>query len=114
MIALKNKEKEMVKILLKNPRVDRGEIMKTEEGNDILTEMIQEADQENRKLPSKIPDCPVCLTQFSTDSRVFQCSVGHFVCGACNPRVEHCPTCRGEMLGRAHGFENFLQGLKNL
>ena len=61
MVALKNKEKDMVKILLKNPNVYRGDIMKTQEGNDILTEMLQEADQENGKLPSKVPDCPVSI-----------------------------------------------------
>ena len=81
MVALKNKEKEMVKILLRNPRVDRGDIMKTNEGNEILTEMLQgtdeesiakeiltdmllEADEKNRKLPSKVPECPVSISYF--------------------------------------------------
>ena len=31
MVALKNKEKEMVKVPLKNPGVDRGDIMKTKQ-----------------------------------------------------------------------------------
>merc|ERR1711922_105034 len=100
----------MVEILLRNPRVDHSEILKTKEGKEILAKMLQEADEEN--IASKVPECPVCLLPYTPDSRVFQCSKGHFVCGNCKPRVQHCPMCRGEMLGRAHGFESFLQSLK--
>ena len=61
MVALKNQEKEMVKILLKTPGVDLSDVTKSTEGQAILTEMLQEADKENRKLPSKVPDCPVSI-----------------------------------------------------
>ena len=64
MIALKNKKKEMVKILLKNPKVDRRDHMKTNEGNDILTEMIQEADSP-QQWP---PPCPVSIVAISSSS----------------------------------------------
>merc|ERR1719500_456331 len=62
-------------------------------------------------IQSKIPECPVCFKNFSARSQVYQCSDGHFVCGVCRPRVRTCPTCRGRMIGRCHGFEEFLQGL---
>ena len=42
------------------------------------------------------------------ESEVHQCSQGHFVCGLC---VRTCPTCRGNMMGRCHGFEEYLQSL---
>ena len=61
MIALKNKEKEMVKILLKTPGVDLSDVTRLSEGQAILKEMLQEADMENRKLPSKVPNCPVSV-----------------------------------------------------
>ena len=70
----------------------------------------------------------VCVKIFSRACQVHQCNRGHFVCGDCRPRVQVgpveykslsikmnycqlCPTCRGEMIGRAHGFEAFLQKL---
>ena len=59
MIALKNKEMEMVKILLKTPGVDIRDIAKMREGNALLKEMLQKTEEENRRLPSKVPECPV-------------------------------------------------------
>ena len=69
----------------------------------------------------------VCFERFRGQSEVHQCERGHFVCGNCRPRVEVreerdlyktylgifqvCPTCRGRMIGRCHGFEQFLQSL---
>ena len=49
----------MVKILVKTPGVDVKDIAKMREGNAILKEMLQKAEEENRQLPSKVPDCPV-------------------------------------------------------
>lgn len=62
----------------------------------------------------------VCFERFRGQSEVHQCERGHFVCGNCRPRVEVreerdlyqtylgifqvCPTCRGRMMGRCHGF----------
>jgi len=114
MIAMKNKEMEMVKILLKTPGVNLKDLTKIVEGSliqDLLKEMLHQADESARSFASNVPECPVCLSQFNSYSRVFQCSEGHFVCEKCNPRVEHCPVCREEMMGRAHGFERFLQDL---
>ena len=81
-------------------------------------------------IQSKLPECPVrirrkqilflsskifqvCFEQFSGQSQVYQCSLGHFVCGDCRPRVRTCPSCRGSLIGRCHGFEEFLQILEN-
>ena len=55
-----------------------------------------------------VPDCPVCFHRFSKRRQVFQCVQGHFVCGACYPKLEICPICRENMLGRAHGYEGTL------
>jgi len=139
MIALRNKEMEMVRILIKTPGVHLGDVLQLREGNavlkellqradeckdllkaklqqahdnnDILNERLQEALEKNRSLSSKVPECPVCLLQFRSDSRVFQCSEGHLLCEGCNPRLKDCPVCREDMMGRAHGFESFLQDL---
>ena len=61
----------------------------------------------------RIPECPVCFERFTGQSQVFQCQQGHFVCGTCRPRTHICPTCRGTMIGRCNGFEQFLQSLNN-
>ena len=37
---------------------------------------------------SDVPDCPVCFHRFSKRRQVFQCFQGHFVCGACYPKLE--------------------------
>ena len=105
MIALRNKEVEMVKILLKTPGVDLGDITNTKAGIYLIKEM------ERADLLSKVPECPVCLIQFRGETRVFQCTEGHFICGDCDPRVVNCPVCREDMMGRAHDFERFLQDL---
>ena len=62
MVALKNKEMEMVKILMKTPGVDLKDIAKMREGNALLKEMLQKNEEENRQLPSLVPDCPVRIS----------------------------------------------------
>lgn len=57
------------------------------------------------------PECPVCYEKFSKKISIFQCSQGHFVCEKCNQQIQSCPKCRGEMIGRAHDFEQFFQTL---
>ena len=54
MIAMKNKEMEMVKILLKTPGVDLGDITNTKAGIDLMKEM--GADQMRADLLSKVPE----------------------------------------------------------
>ena len=56
-------------------------------------------------------ECPVCYEKFTGQSQVFQCQQGHFVCGTCRPRVNNCPVCRGNMMGRCNGAEQILQSL---
>ena len=67
----------------------------------------------DNNIASRIPECPVCYERFTGQSQVFQCQQGHFICGACRPRAQICPTCRGTMIGRCNGFEQFLQNLNN-
>ena len=59
MVALKNGETEMVKILLRTPGVSLGDVTKIKEGESLLKEILQAADEQNRSLASKIPECPV-------------------------------------------------------
>ena len=94
-----------MKILLKTPGVDLGDITNTKAGIYLIKEM------ERADLLSKVPECPVCLIQFRGETRVFQCTEGHFISGDCDPRVVRCPVCREDMMGRAHDFERFLQDL---
>ena len=68
-------------------------------------------------------ECPVCFHQFRAGEPLHQCGSGHLVCGVCRyyiqcsvlccslvcrPRVQHCPTCRGNMTGRCHAMEQHL------
>jgi len=118
MFCLKNNKVEMARLLLSNPRVD----IHTSNNDGKYPENI--AREKNLReildlmkispppsLESRIPDCPVCFEKFSKNSEVHHCKTGHFVCGSCRPRVRNCPTCRGRILGRAHGFEEFLDNL---
>ena len=59
MVALKNKETEMVKILLRTPGVFLGDVAKTKEGDVLLKEILQEAEDQKKSLPSSVPECPV-------------------------------------------------------
>jgi len=112
MVALKGKRIEVVKILLRTPGVSLDDVTETKEGKNLLKEVLQEAEELRRNLAGTVPECPICLNQFEAESPVFQCSLGHLVCGSCRPRVKHCHSCRGAMMGRAHGFEKFLRDLK--
>jgi len=52
--------------------------------------------------------CPVCFAVFSKEAKVFHCSQGHFTCGSCRLRLNRCPECRANFIGRAIGFERTL------
>ena len=64
MVALRNKEIEMVKILLKTPGVDLSDVTRKSEGQAILKEMLQKADEDYRKLHRIVPMCPVRNSRF--------------------------------------------------
>ena len=59
MVALRNKETEMVKILLKTPGVSLADVTKSKEGEDLLKEVLQEAEEQRRNLTGTVPECPV-------------------------------------------------------
>lgn len=91
MYTWKNRKSEMFKILAKIPTIDMDTFMQ---------------DSFNTA-----PECPVCFDSFTKNSRIFQCVQGHFVCERCYEQIQNCPKCRGQMIGRAHDFEQFLQTL---
>ena len=121
--ALRNKRTDMVRILLRNPRVDLSEMRsvargeKTVEGVEageveaLLWEALLEVRTRLGQVEERLPRCPVCYERLRPP--VLQCEEGHLLCASCGQRPElvHCPVCRGEMLGRAIGVEQFLQDL---
>ena len=90
---------------------------KEKEEEETIRAIMQSLSQSERNvaaddnIASRIPECPVCYERFTGQSQVFQCQQGHFLCGSCGPRTHICPTCRGTMIGRCNGFEQFLQSL---
>ena len=68
------------------------------------------------QVEDSLPRCPVCYERLSSPRPVYQCEEGHLVCAQCGdrPQLQHsCPVCRGQMLGRAIGVEQFLQDLNS-
>ena len=101
-MALDKNKKNIVEALLMIDSVDKSGIPS------VLVESIEEIQNLKKRKRDEIPECPVCFNSFKKEQRIFQCSMGHFVCGSCKPRLEHCPECREPIIGRAHGFEKFL------
>lgn len=114
--CLKKGQIEMAKILLSNPGVDHdlmdgeGKYLENIARERNLREIL-DLKWGGVRASARRSRCPVCLEQLSTNSQVHQCQDGHFVCGNCRPSVKACPTCRGRLMGRAHGFEEHLKNL---
>ena len=59
-------------------------------------------------------ECPVCLTEMVPPVKIWTCKSGHLLCQSCkrNPNIrQKCPTCRGEIIGRATGLEKIAASL---
>ena len=95
MYTWKNKKKDMFNTLLKVPTIDKDAFLQ-----DTFTACGVTA-----------PECPVCYEKFPRNGKVFQCTVGHFVCERCHQRIQSCPKCRGQIIGRCHDFEQFLNAM---
>ncbi len=65
------------------------------------------------RVVSICPECPVCLETMRPLSAMVQCVSGHLLCLHCASRmvVLICPTCRGEIKGRAGVMEQLLTGI---
>ena len=124
--ALRNKRLDMVRLLLRNPRIDLSEVREVARGartvegveagevETLLWETLVEVRTRLGQVEDSLPRCPVCYQRLSSPpGQVLQCEEGHLVCAQCGHRPElvHCPVCRGEMAGRAIGVEQFLQDL---
>lgn len=46
-------------------------------------------------------ECPVCQEYMVPP--IFQCQIGHSVCGVCKPKLRDCPSCRGK-IGEIRNF----------
>jgi len=131
MFCLKNNKTHLARCLINTPGVDLDTVdrdgkyletiaRRTKLNGQVLQNICRERDlnilslvctANTDNIASRIPECPVCFERFRAQSQVFQCEEGHFVCSSCRPRVETCPTCRGRIMGRCNGFEQFLQTL---
>jgi len=130
--ALNNERFEMVKILLKCPRIDlkmrdwnncslekNAREKELKEILDLIPGTIEfrmrqiEESARNVSLDQKIPECPVCFEKFPKDGRIFSCSNGHFLCGSCmsHDSIRVCPKCKKDFVGRAHDFEEVVNTL---
>ena len=58
-------------------------------------------------------ECPVCLEMMGGGVQIHQCVSGHVMCATCRNRMQKdtCPTCRGEMTGRATVMERLAAAL---
>ena len=59
-------------------------------------------------------ECPVCLTEMVPPVKIWTCKSGHLLCQSCkrNPNIrQKCPTCRGEIIGRATSLEKIAVAL---
>lgn len=59
-------------------------------------------------------ECPVCLTEMVPPVKIWTCKSGHLLCQSCkrNPNIrQKCPTCRGEIIGRATSLEKIAAAL---
>ena len=104
---------EIVKILLAVPNIDTSSITSPRHIEVMRAVMCEAVARLHQRL-AQVPECPVCLRTFRADRTVFQCEAGHFVCQDCfqHPTIQcQCTVCRRHMMGRAHGFEHFLQQL---
>ena len=109
-VALRNKKEAIARILLDNPNLDNSFI------SPILVKIISEKakitiSKSSKRKRIETPECPVCFENFNSGQQVWQCSKGHFVCEDCVSGIQSCPQCRGRIVGRSFGFENFLKTL---
>ena len=59
-------------------------------------------------------ECPVCLAEMVPPVKIWTCKSGHLLCQSCkrNPNIrQKCPTCRGEIIGRATTLEKIAASL---
>lgn len=107
--ALKNENEGVLAALLKIPNIDKSSV------NPLHVNCYQTIERLEQELREKTPpDCPVCYEMFRNGQHVFHCHKGHFVCGNCRPRMNHCAECRGIIIGRAFGMEKLISTLDNM
>ena len=109
-LAMRNEDATLLFALCKIPEVE----------DSFIKRLVQYSYQENtQQQPEskvqrpKLPECPVCYEVFRSGQHVFHCAQGHFVCGNCRPRMNHCAECRGQIIGRAFGMEKLITTLDN-
>ena len=57
-------------------------------------------------------ECPVCFHLMVPP--ITQCKNGHNICHNCKPRLDHCPSCRGEFTDVRNKFaEEFSEGIEH-
>ena len=102
-LALKLPDLELAKVLLSAPyiKVDLNHLRQAGIQRSIIRGILQYLNREKERIQSMIfslslgfgdgeiiPDCRVCLIQFSIDRQVFHCANGHYTCGTCKSRIQ--------------------------
>jgi len=120
-VALYLNKVEMFRTLVKTPGVNTN--ITDGEGRSLVQLIMEHDNPQFRRLlwsldlvniDGRFSNCPVCDVKYPRQSQVFQCARGHFICGDCRPKLypDHCPVCRGIIIGRARDLEKFLKGLQ--
>merc|ERR1719427_867840 len=121
--AVQNNQRAVVELLMRDRRTDLKarnnnnetlvQIAVSRGFNDIAGLLLLHQYQ-NQTNNGGRPECPVCYHQFGPGEEIHQCYSGHIVCGTCRPNLQQCPTCRGQMVGRATAFEQHLSACNSV
>ena len=59
--------------------------------------------------PPRAPECPICMDEMTSPTRIFNCFNGH-ICEGCKQKLKQpvYPKCRTNIIGRATDIENYL------
>ena len=99
-VAMKMPDMKIAKILLSVPsiKVDLNYLLGAGVKRSVIRQCLGFLQKENERTQSLIfslsvglqviPECRVCLVQFSANGQVFHCSNGHYTCGTCKPRIQ--------------------------
>ena len=109
-IAMRRGNQKIFNLMMTIPTVNKDNVFPTL--HPMLKNCIQEKEEPKKRPRIPTPECPVCVNDIEPGDNVHQCSKGHLMCENCASRVKRCPECRGEVVGRAFGFEKYFASLK--
>ena len=108
-IAMRRGNQKIFNLMMTIPTVNKEDVFPNL--HPMLKNCIQEKEESKKRPRIPAPECPVCVNDIEPGDNVHQCSKGHLMCENCASRVKRCPECRGEVVGRAFGFEKYFASL---